>query len=191
MRSDTFYLRLLIISLLWFALVPPLVAQEAAQQAAFESPPPGYRLGPGDVVQIQVFGEPDLSPQLRVGEDGTIDYPFLGDIPAAGLTLSELEARIDSGLRGDYLITPRVATAIVRYRSFYILGQVRSPGGYPFQPGLTVERAVSLAGGFSERASKGKIYVVREGGRQQDRQKVPLDYRVQPGDVITVEQSFF
>jgi len=174
-----------------FALAAPVVGQEVAQEAAFESPPPGYRLGPGDVIRIQVFGEPDLSLQLRVGEDGTIDYPFLGDIPAAGLTLSELEARIDNGLRGDYLINPRVATAIVRYRSFFILGEVRSPGDYPFQPGLTIERAVSLAGGFTERASKGKIYVGREGGRREDRQKVPLDYRVQPGDVITVEQSFF
>ena len=166
----------------------PVTAQD---EPTIQSAPAGYHLGPGDIIYVQVFGEPELTSQFRVGEDGTIDYPFLGNIEATGLTLAEVETQISDGLRGDYLISPRVSTTITRYRSFYIRGQVRSPGGYPFQPGLTVEQAVSLAGGFSERASKGKIYVVPEGGGQDQRQKVELDYKVQPGDVISVEQSFF
>ena len=80
---------------------------------------------------------------------------------------------------------------IVEYRNFFINGQVEKPGGYAFIPGLTVRKAVSLAGGFKERASKEKIFVIRDDDRSQTSKRVSQDDVVHPGDIITVEESFF
>ena len=77
------------------------------------------------------------------------------------------------------------------YRNFFINGQVQRPGGYAFIPGLTVRKAVSLAGGFKERASQEKIFAIREDDPKQVPKKVDLNASVNPGDIITVEESFF
>jgi polysaccharide export outer membrane protein len=120
-----------------------------------------------------------------------ISYPFLGDITVQGLTPREVELHIINGLKGDYLINPKVSVEIIEYRPFYVNGEVAEPGGFPYQPGITVRKAISIAGGFTERASASKIYVIRE-GRSDDRPaRVRLDEKVGPGDIITVEQSFF
>jgi len=80
---------------------------------------------------------------------------------------------------------------IDEYRPFYVNGMVEKPGGYPYQPGLTVRKAASLAGGFRERASLSKIYIIREEDPAQRPQKVELNTPVGPGDILTVEESFF
>jgi len=149
-----------------------------------------YRLSAGDGISIQVFGEPDLSMNVQVDETGRITYPFLGDIALAGLTIGEVRERITTGLEGDYLVNPEVSVSITKYRNFFVNGEVNSPGSYPYIPGLTVYRAVSLAGGFAERASKSKIYLIPE-NNQEIRRRVELDSPVGPGDTLTVEQSFF
>lgn len=149
-----------------------------------------YRLGTGDVIEIQVFGEPDLSMQVRVDESGRMVYPFLGNITLAGATINEIRDLITSGLQGDYLINPEVSVSMVKYRNFFVNGEVKSPGSYPYAPGLNVFQAISLAGGFSERASKSKIFLIPE-ENQSIRQRVELDSPIGPGDTLTVEQSFF
>src|SRR6185503_6891942 len=117
-----------------------------------------YRLGSGDVISIQVLGEEDLRRErIRLSDAATISYPILGEIKLFGKTVAELEALIRDGLKGRYLVNPQVTVAIIEYRSFYINGQVEKPGGYAYVPGLTVRKAISLAGGFRERASKEKI----------------------------------
>lgn len=148
-----------------------------------------YRLGTGDEIRIQVFGEDDLSLELRLGDSGVIAYPFLGEIQVRGLTPAELESRLVDGLKPDYLVDPSVNVSVLEYRPFFIYGEVEEPGGFPFQPGLTVRQAVALAGGFTERASRRKIVLVGDDGR--DVGIVPLEHRVRPGDTLTVEQSFF
>ena len=80
---------------------------------------------------------------------------------------------------------------INEYRNFFINGSVEKPGGYPYIPGLTVRKAVSLAGGFKERASREKIFVISDDDRSQRARKVDLNAAVSPGDIITVEESFF
>lgn len=151
-----------------------------------------YRLGAGDVVTIRVFGEDDLSKEkIKLTDAGTVPYPVLGEIKVLGLTVGDLERLITDGLRGRYLVNPRVSVQIEEYRPFYINGMVDKPGGYPFQPGLTVRKAASLAGGFKERASLSKIYVIRESDPGQRAQKADLNTPVLPGDTITVEESFF
>ena len=150
-----------------------------------------YRLGAGDVVKILVFGEKDLSIETRVGDTGTISYPFLGELRISGLTPIELELLVTDGLKGPYLVDPKVTVSITEYRQIYVNGEVGAPGGYRFEPGLTVRKAVSIAGGFGERASKSKIFVIHEGDANAKPARVTLDDPVRPGDIITVEQSFF
>jgi polysaccharide export outer membrane protein len=84
-----------------------------------------------------------------------------------------------------------VSVEINEYRPFYINGMVHRPGGYPFQPGLSVRKAASIAGGFKERASLSKIYLIKENDSTQSPRKVDLDAPVGPGDLVTVEESFF
>lgn len=150
-----------------------------------------YRLDSGDVVNIQVYDEKDLSMEVRLSDAGTVNYPFLGQLRLSGKSISEVESIITSGLKGSYLINPKVSVSVKEYRQFYVNGQVASPGGYPYQPGLTVQRAVTLAGGFTERASRSKIFVVREGDTKKRGDKATLNSPVKPGDIVVVEESFF
>ncbi|MCY0966960.1 polysaccharide biosynthesis/export family protein [Parathalassolituus penaei] len=155
-----------------------------------------YRLGAGDLIQISVYDEPDLSQEVRIGLSGSISYPLLGDIQVSGLSPKDLEDKLTSRLKGPYLLNPSVTVSIVEYRPFYVTGEVEKPGSYAFHPGLTVDKAISIAGGFTERASKSKIYVIHDAasdksGRGEARNQVKIYDVVQPGDVITVEQSFF
>lgn len=152
-----------------------------------------YLLGAGDVISINVYGEPDLSFQrVRLTDAGTFSYPFFKELSANGKTPAQVERYLVQLLEGDYLIEPRISVSIVEYRDFYMNGEVRSPGGYPFKPGLTLRKAIALAGGYTPRAAKTKIHVVRkvDGVRKKLRFK-SVDAQVMPGDIITVEQSFF
>jgi len=151
-----------------------------------------YRLGSGDVVSIRVLGEDDLKREkIRLSDAGTISFPILGEIRVLGKRVAELEALIANGLRGKYLLNPVVSVTIEEYRPFFVNGQVEKSGAYPYQPGLTIRKAVSLAGGFKERASKEKIFVIREDDKTQTAVKVDQSALVRPGDIITVEESFF
>lgn len=150
-----------------------------------------YRLSTGDVINISVYGEEDLSRHAyRLPDSGLITFPF-GEVRALGLSIGELESRIANGLRGGYLINPRVSVSMEVYRPFFINGQVNNPGGYPFQPGMSVRKAVALAGGLKERASESKIFVIKEMDSEHKQTKVSMDGAVFPGDTITVEESFF
>ena len=151
-----------------------------------------YQLGSGDIISIVVFGEDDLKREkIRLTDAGTISYPVLGELKVLGRTVGELEKIITDGLQGRYLVNPRVSVSVDQYRPYFIHGQVKSGGGYPFQPGLTVRKAVSVAGGFTERASKEKIFVIRDKDKNPKPVKVELDTPILPGDIITVEESFF
>ena len=151
-----------------------------------------YRLSTGDVISITVLGEEDLKrDKIRLTDAGTISYPVLGEIPVRDKTIGELETMIADGLRGRYLVNPRVSVTIDEYRPFFINGQIERNGSYPYQPGLTVRKAVTIAGGFRERASQSKIFVVRDRDPTHTSVKVELDSPIYPGDTITVEESFF
>jgi len=150
-----------------------------------------YRIGPGDKLTITVFGEEDMSlKEVRVETSGTISFPLLGELPVNKLTITELENELIKRLKNGYLNKPEVTVSMLEYRLFYVNGQVKNPGGYNFVDGLTVQKAVALAGGFTERASKSKINLEREtdSGKTVN---VGLNVPVNPGDIITVEESFF
>jgi len=165
------------------------------QGYAFGQTPPelsSYKLGPGDQISIRVLGEDDLKREkVRLSDASTISFPVLGEIRVKGMTVGALEDYITKGLKGRYLLDPKVTIAIEEYRNFFVNGEVEKPGGYPYSPGLTVRKAVSIAGGFKERASRDKISVIRDDDSTQTPKKVDLNAPVLPGDIITIEPSFF
>jgi polysaccharide export outer membrane protein len=151
-----------------------------------------YSLGAGDLIRISVFEEEDLSfDKLLVGDRGIISYPFLDEIKVQGNTTKQLEQQIIAGLHHDYLIDPKVTVSIIEYRNFYVNGEVENSGGFPFKPGLNVRKAISLAGGFTDRASKRNIFIVHDDDDGKTPNRVTLNSSVKPGDSITIEQSFF
>lgn len=149
-----------------------------------------YQLGSGDTIKITVYGEEELSLETRLSDAGTISYPFLGELEVLDLTTSQLSTKIAAGLVDGYLIDPNVNVTVLGYREFFINGEVKKPGSYPYQPGLTLQKAVAIAGGFTERASKSKIFVLHD-NKTNDPIMVDLSQQIQPGDIITIEQSFF
>lgn len=150
-----------------------------------------YTLGAGDVIRIQVFGHENMTTEGNLSDAGTISFPFLGEMRVLGLTVGQLESDITEKLKDGYLLDPKVTVSLVTYRNVYIEGEVVKPGGYSFRPGLTVRKAISLAQGFTELASRRKIYAISEGDESRKARKVELEDFVKPGDVITVKESFF
>lgn len=172
-----------------FARSPaPPVAEANGTRAILSS----YRVGPGDVITVRVVGEDDLSVnKARLTDAGTVFFPALGEIQVRGLTIGELETLVIGRLKGRILVNPQVVVQVDEYRPFFINGMVQSPGSIPFRPGLDVSKAATLAGGFHERASMRKIFIVREGRASSERERAGLDTPVYPGDMIIVEESFF
>lgn len=150
-----------------------------------------YEISTDDTLQITVFNEPDLSlPEVRIGTNGTVSMPLLGQVEVSGLTVQEIESKLTLLLLDGYLKKPKVSVSILEYRPFYINGEVENPGSYAFRRGLTVEKAITLAGGFTNRADRKQIELVTE--KNKDVTKiVGLKASIQPGDVITVNESFF
>lgn len=150
-----------------------------------------YRLGIGDKMRIDVFGEPDLSVDATVDPTGRISYPFLGSVDALHHTALELQATVAKGLASGYLVNPDVRVTVIQYRAFYVIGQVQRPGAYPFVIGLTVEKALALAGGMTNLASIRHVYLLHEDQPTDQRIRVGMDAPVLPGDTLLVEESLF
>lgn len=173
-------------------LADSLTEAPAATGAVGSDARSSYKLAAGDVITILVFGEDEFTKEkIRLNDAGSVMFPGLGEVNVLGQTIGDLERLITNGLKGRILVNPKVAVQIVEYRPFYINGMVEKPGGYPFQPGLTVRKAASVAGGFKERAALNKIHVIRENDPNQRPQKVDLNTTIGPGDILTVEESFF
>ena len=129
---------------------PPYSAAPAATNVAATQ---DYRLGIGDIISIRVYGgeEEMRFERVRLNDRDALTLPF-GRFQAYGQTTRELEAAILKSVQGRLLVNPRVWVNIDEYRPFFVQGQVARPGAYPYQPGLNVIRAVTIAGGFRERA---------------------------------------
>lgn len=150
-----------------------------------------YKLGPGDTIHVDVYDEQDLQVKLRIDKSGILTFPFLGDIYVIGLTTKEISRIIEDGLKGDYLIEPHVNVSVTNYRPFYINGLVNRPGGYPYQEGLTLDKAIALAGGLASRASKSDWTVTREVDGKTVKFEAVISTDVNPDDIINIGQSFF
>ena len=150
-----------------------------------------YRLDSGDRVRIVVFGQDNLSRVYGIDSSGSVALPLIGPIRARGLTTSQLAGDIANQLRRKYIKDPKVTVEVETYRPFFILGEVNKPGGYPYVNAMTVEAAVALAEGYTERAKQRMVRLTRRFGGVMSTVMVPTDYPVQPGDTIYVLERFF
>ena len=160
-----------------------------AAAAQLPSHPDVYKIGPNDVIRIQVFGEEDLTVEKKVGGDGKIDYPLLGAVPVEGKTVEEIQRYLTTQLGSGYLRRPKVSVSIVRHRNFYVGGEVKTPGGLPYEEGLTVQKAIAMAGGLTEKSDKAGIKVKRLNGHVPETLVLAPDALVMPDDLIYVAQA--
>ena len=167
-----------------------------ATLALWTAPPaagdtPAYRLGSGDKVRVTVFNERDLSGDFEVNDQGSLSLPLIGPVPVQGQTISQAETLITQRYGKDYLVNPQVTVEVLNYRPFFIIGEVKNPGSYPFVSGMTVINAVALAGGYTPRANHDGIVIKRANAPKAGEQRVKEDAGVLPGDVIRVPERFF
>lgn len=163
----------------------------AQSQSETQNTSDAYELSVGDTIEINVFEEPDLQKELKISASGEISYPLIGTLTIVGMTTEELEQELTERLAGRYIRNPKLTVVIKEYRKFYVNGAVNTPGGYPYQPGMTVRKAIALAGGLSPRASSRKIYLIEEEDKSREMQKVKLDDAVGPGDILQINEGLF
>ncbi len=150
-----------------------------------------YLLDSGDKLRVFVYGQPNLSRLYAVDHGGWITVPLIGAVKARGLTTFDLERSIKGKLGVQYVKDPQVTVDIQQNRPFFILGEVKTAGQYPYVSGMTVKTAVAIGGGFSERANEHRIQLTRRVNGLVERMDVPDDYVVQPGDTVYVYERFF
>ena len=168
--------------------VPPASAVDAPAGVAEDV----YKLSPGDTIRLTVYDEETLTASYTIDSQGLISIPLAGEIPASGLTRAELQADITEALvAGDYLSDPSVTVDVATLRPFYILGEVKTPGSYPYQPSLNVLQAIATAGGYSPRAARGMVLIDRGEGANKQRLNAKENTQILPGDSITVRERIF
>lgn len=177
-------------------------AATSTQTAAPAAQPPPtdaeYKIGAQDVLNVDVWKEPEITRTVPVRPDGKITLPLLNDVQAAGLTPMELAHTIRDGLK-KYLTDPQVSVTVQQINSqrVYVTGEVVRPGAFPLLPNMTVLEALTSSGGFTQFAKTKNVYVLRMVDGKQS--KLPFNYKavvngkksadniqLQPGDTIVV-----
>jgi polysaccharide export outer membrane protein len=173
------------------AITPVVQAGAGGDVGAAVRIVPEYRLGPADKVRINVFGEEALTGEFTVGNSGKVSLPLIGEVQAEGLTIAQLQEAIAEALRQGYINEPRVNAEVLNYRPFYILGEVNTPGEYPYTANLTVLNAVATAGGFTYRADTRRVYIRRADSGGEQAYPLTTNTQVAPGDTIRIGERFF
>jgi polysaccharide export outer membrane protein len=150
-----------------------------------------YQLDTGDKLRIFVYGQPNLSRGYTVEHDGTVSVPLIGRIRARGRTAKQLEGSIAAALGSDFIRDPQVSVDVLQNRPFFILGEVKTAGQYAYVSGMTVETAIAIAGGYSERASDRSFRLTRQINGSVQTSEVPATFVLRPGDTVTVYERYF
>lgn len=161
------------------------VTPAAAQQAN------AYTLGAGDKLHVIVFGENDLTGDYVVDDGGFVALPLIGQVHVGGSTIDQAQQVITQRYGANYLVNPRVSVAVINYRPFFILGEVKNPGSYPYVGGMTVLNAVALAGGYTPRGDPDDILVKHANNTSGAGSSIKEGDPVEPGDIIRVRQKLF
>lgn len=207
MRRHPLLLTCLLAALLTGACLSPRTRGQAPvlpgpESANNSSGPGASALGSGDVLEVRVFQEPDLSGVWRVGPDGTVDYPLCGKVALGGLEPGAAADALKRCLHDGYLRSPQVSVLVKEYNSkkVFVFGEVQKPGTFPFEANMSIVQAITLAGGFSKTAAKNNTNVTRLVDGQEQKLRVPVEeiaigqtknFLLQPGDIVFVPQSFF
>lgn len=150
-----------------------------------------YLLDTGDKLRVFVYGQPSLSRAYTVDQQGQITVPLIGAVQCRGRTTRDVQDRIRQRLGAEYVRDPQVTVDVLQNRPFFIYGEVRAGGQYPYVSGMTVETAIAIAGGYSERASTRSFRITRRAHGYADQIEAPGDFPVEPGDVVYVNERFF
>jgi polysaccharide export outer membrane protein len=160
-------------------------------------------LGPGDVFEVEVFGEKELSGKHRVGEDGKIGFPLVGEVEVAGKTPSQVAETLERALRDQKILRePYVNVFITEHVSkrIMVMGAVSKPGAQGIIPGMTIMQAISMAGGLTPIAAGDSTIVTRRVDGELKRFTVPMesiiegradDFPLQSGDIVFVPERVF
>jgi protein involved in polysaccharide export with SLBB domain len=167
----------------------PIVPMAAAGGG---SPGDSNKLGPNDRLRITVFGQPTLTGEYTLDGNGVLAFPLIGNVPANGVTTSQLQQAIAAKLKPDYMVNPNVSAEIVTRRPFYVIGEVQKPGNYAYVSDMTAVNAIAMAGGFTRRARKNDFYIRR---LDKDGKVVRIEANagtvLQAGDTLEVRERVF
>ena len=168
--------------------IPPFATQ--GQAAAYEFGT-GYRVGAGDRLSVRVIGEQDITGEYLVDATGVLSMPYVQSVPVAGLNTGQIEKLIERKLKSGYLRDPKVSVQAINLRPFYIMGEVTTGGSFPYQPGITVQNAIAIAGGYGTRADHGIVLLTRRTANGTNTYKVPVTTQVYPGDIVFIRERWF
>ena len=168
--------------------LPPFGTRGQAAAYEYQS---GYRVGAGDKLSIRVAGEADLTGEFPVDASGAISMPYVQSVTVAGMSTPQIEQLILKRLRAGYLKDPQVSVQVTTLRPFYILGEVTTSGSFAYQPGITVQNAIAIAGGYGARADKNEVLLTRKDVTGTHTSKVPVTTQVYPGDIVYVRERWF
>ncbi len=174
----------------------------ADRGAPAEVPPTASTLGAGDVIEVRVFQEPELSGVYQVGTHGDVTFPLCKTVAVGGLTANAAAEAIRSCLAAKYMRDPQVSVLVKEYNSkkVFVFGEVQKPGTFPYQDGMSVVQAVTLAGGFTRTAAQNSTSVTRRVGGNEKKIKVSVqdialgkaaNFTLEPGDIVYVPESLF
>lgn len=150
-----------------------------------------YLLDTGDRLRIVVYDQPSLTNLYEVDQSGAVSVPLIGDVQARDQTAEQLASRIEAKLASSYLREPNVTVEVATYRPFFVLGEVGTPGQFPYVPGMTAEMAIATAGGFTDRANKRFVRLSHRANGKLYESKVSVVTPIRPGDTVYVPESLF
>ncbi|MEX0344032.1 MAG: polysaccharide biosynthesis/export family protein [Rhizobiaceae bacterium] len=150
-----------------------------------------YVLGAGDRVRVTVFEQEGLSNSYNIDQSGYLAFPLIGPVGARGRTAQQIEQAIAAKLQDGYVREPDVSVEIDRYRPIFVMGEVGASGQYSYVPGMTVQKAIAIAGGFSARANQNNVDVTRDINGRVITGRVVTSDPLLPGDTVYVRERLF
>jgi polysaccharide export outer membrane protein len=173
------------------AAVSSCSSYRPAPKAFHEATIQPYRVDSGDRLRITVFDQKDLTNTYSVDQAGYVAFPLIGSVPARGRTIQDLEGQIAAQLQKGYLRNPDVSIEVDRYRSIFVMGEVGQPGQYTYVPGMTVQNAIALAGGFTPRGLQSNADITRKINGEILTGRVLISDPVLAGDTIYIRERLF
>ena len=171
---------------------PTVNATGSANLASNRGSDPDYRLGPNDRVRIIIFNQPTLTGEYTLDGNGVLAFPLIGNVNATGQSPSQLQKTIASKLDPEYLRNPSVSAEVITRRPFYVIGEVKKPGNYPYVTDMTVLQAVAMAGGYTYRARQNNLYLKRlDANGRMVRVAATPETKIEPGDTVEIKERYF